>query len=269
MDTAILFKILQRRYKYRNPNNLSGLPGDLIYSRQEYTEARDYILHLQKLGIQYCFPTHPLYPTEFKRMKEAPLFFEYLGAPVWQSCDFLAVVGSREISPLTESWMKTHLTEFVVEQKTGIVSGGARGVDQLAHQIALRAEVPTIVVLPSGLLNLYPKNLETYRELLNEGKLCFFSEFEVNQKLHKSHFFFRNRSIAGFGKATLVTQATRRSGSLLTVHHSLEIGKQVITVPAHPELFGFCGNVDLQKDGAKFVFNFQELRDLWLGEVWV
>ncbi len=115
------------------------------------------------------------------------------GLPLWNDNRFLAVVGSREISPLTESWMKNHLPPFLRESGVGLVSGGARGVDQLAHQIALKCEAPTIVVLPSGLKNLYPRNLEDMRPHLGDGKLCLFSEFEIDQELRKSHFFFRNR----------------------------------------------------------------------------
>ena len=268
MEKAVLFKILQRRFKYRNPDNLTEIPLDLVYTRDEYLAALDYLLTLQQMQISYCHPEDPLYPAQFRRMKEPPLFFEYQGVPLWNENRFLAVVGSREISPLTESWMKNQLPEFLRQSGAGIVSGGARGVDQLAHQIALKCEAPTIVVLPSGLKNLYPRNLEDMRALLGDGKICLFSEFEIDQELRKSHFFFRNRSIAAFGGSTLVTQAEIKSGSLLTVHHTLDIGKQVLTIPSHPELIGFSGNLNLLQEGAVSIKDGRALIDFWIAEVW-
>jgi DNA processing protein len=268
MEKAILFKILQRRFKYRNPDNLTDIPSSLVYSRDEYLSAKEYISQLQELQISFCHPEDPLYPDDFRRMKEPPLFFEYQGAPVWRDSAFMAVVGSREISPLTEKWMKHQLPPFLQSSKAGIVSGGARGVDRLAHQIAIKCEAPTIVVLPSGLKNLYPRNLCDMRPLLSDGKLCLFSEFEIDEELRKSHFFFRNRSIAAFGKTTLVAQAEIKSGSLLTVHHALDIGKQVLTIPSHPELPGFGGNLFLLGDGAVSIKNSQALTDFWEAEVW-
>ena len=266
MQKAILFKILQRRFKYRNPDNLTEIPMDIKYSAEEFESASDYLRTLKRMQISFSHPEDTFYPEQFRRMKEPPLFFEYQGAPVWQDCQLLAVVGSREISPLTESWMKNHLPVFLNERRAGIVSGGARGVDQLAHQIAVKCEVPTIVVLPSGLKNLYPRNLSELRPLLSEGKLCLFSEFEIDEELRKSHFFFRNRSIAAFGMATLVTQATVKSGSWLTVHHTLDIGKQVLTIPAHPELLGFSGNLNLLQDGAVSISDSRSLIDFWIAE---
>ena len=266
MEKAILYKILQRRFKYRNPTHLTELPSNFIYSKEDYLSARQYILNLSLLQISFCHPEHQLYPRQLLRMKEPPLFFEYIGEALWMECPFLAVVGSREISPLTESWMKSNLPPFIQATGAGIVSGGARGVDQLAHQISIKEGAPTVFVLPSGLLHLYPDNLDKFKNLIATEKICFFSEFEINQKLNKSHFYFRNRTIAAFGNLTLVTQASLKSGSLLTVHHSLEIGRRVTTVPSHPEITAFAGNLKILQEGAERSIDFRELHVLWKEE---
>lgn len=266
MNQAILFKIIQRKYKFRNPQNLSEVPCNFIYTEDEYESAKKYIQTLESFNIKYSYPGKDDYPLKFSTMKEPPLFFEYMGEPLWQKLDFLSVVGSREIHSTTESWMKQHLSAFVNQLQVGIVSGGAKGVDQLAHLIAIKNQVPTIFVLPSGLQNLYPKSLEEIREHCMNQDVCFVSEFELHQKIHKSHFYFRNRLIASFGQLTLVTQASLKSGSLLTVHHCLEMGRPVLTVPAHPEMLGFDGNLKLLFDGAYSVRNFKDLLDFWKAE---
>jgi DNA processing protein len=268
MQNAIYFKIIQRRNKYRNPKNLLSVPEDLIYTELEYAEAQDYIMSLAKFNIKYTYPTHELYPKQLLKMKEPPLFLEYIGEPIWMSFPMISVVGSREIEALTHAWMRNHFGGFLqnCEDHVAVVSGGARGVDQLAHQIAIKNYRPTLFVLPSGLMDLYPKNLDEYKKFQSKVPLCFLSEFEITQQLHKSHFYFRNRIIAAMGQMTLVAQANQKSGSLLTVHHCLENGRPVLSIPAHPEMLGFAGNIKLLQDGAFLVSQAQDLLDFWKAE---
>ena len=269
MQQALYFKILQRRNRYRNSNNITELPLGLIYTQAEYEEAHSYLERLQLLQIQYTYPGHEFYPPAFLKMKEPPLFLEFMGRPLWLESEMLSVVGSREISDLTESWMKSHLPEFLNYnlQRIGIVSGGARGVDQTSHLIAIKNKKPTVFVLPSGLMDLYPKNLNAFREdYLSGSDICFLTEFETHQRIHKSHFYFRNRLIAALGKMTFVTQSSLKSGSLLTVHHCLEIGKPVLTIPSHPEMHGFGGNIKLMQEGAFMVSSYHDLLDFWMAE---
>lgn len=268
MEKAVLFKIIQRKLKFRNPQHLVFLPKEYIYTEAEYNSAKEYIQSLSRYNINYTFPEKEDYPKQFLKMKEPPLFLEYYGEPIWQKKELISVVGSREIHPLTERWMKQHLTEFIKLNDIGIVSGGARGVDQLSHLIAIKNNQDTIFVLPSGLLHLYPSSLESIKLDSMNKNICFVSEFEIHQKLHRSHFYFRNRLIAALGRITFVAQASLKSGSLLTVHHCLEIGKPVVTIPAHPEVLGFDGNLKLLFEGAYPIRNFVDLHDFWQAESW-
>lgn len=268
MEKAIFYKILQRRNWYRNPKNLISIPSDLIYTESEFREAHEYVLSLQKFGIRYTHPEHIFYPRSLLKMKEPPLFLEYIGEPLWMTYQLMSVVGSREIHSLTETWMKSNLGEFLqtIEPQVGIVSGGARGVDQLAHLIAMKNNKPTVFVLPSGLHELYPSQLEVFRQQITRTPMCFLTEFEMHQKIHKAHFYFRNRIIAALGSITLVAQASMKSGSLLTVHHCLEIGRPILTLPGHPEMHGFDGNIQLLRDGAFLIAHHRDLLDFWRAE---
>lgn len=247
---------------------MTELPKNFIYSEEEYNSAKEYILNLAGLNINYSHPEKDDYPTEFLKMKEPPLFFEYYGTAIWKQIDFISVVGSREINPVSESWMKQNIKEFLKLKNIGVVSGGARGIDQLSHLIAIKNNIPTIFVLPSGLKQLYPPSLEIFKRDYMNKNICFITEFENDQKIHKSHFYIRNRLIAALGKMTLVVQASLKSGSLLTVHHCLEMGKSVVTIPAHPEMIGFDGNLKLIYEGAYSVRNFEDLHDFWEAENW-
>ncbi len=268
MKQAPLFKVLQRQYKFRNPKHLLELPTHFTFTADELNSAEQYVAVLKDKNISCTYPGDENYPDVFYKMKEPPLFLEFRGLPFWKDKKFIAVVGSRQMSGLTEGWLKKHIPDFLRAAEIGIVSGGAAGVDQLAHSLAIKNRHPTIVVLPSGLENLYPPTLEKFLLPAYAPYLCFISEFELNQRIHKSHFYFRNRLIAALGELTLVAQASLKSGSLLTVHHCLEIGRPVITIPSHPEIIGFEGNLKLVSDGAFPVAHSQQLLDFWKAESW-
>jgi DNA processing protein len=199
-------------------------------------------------------------------MKEPPVFFEFKGEPFWRSHKLISVVGSRQIAELSKNWMKNQLSLFLQKNDIAVVSGGAIGIDQLAHLVAVKNKKPTIFVLPSGIENKYPNNLIEFEKAEFSPQTCFLSEFESNQRIHKSHFYFRNRLIAALGELTLIVQASLKSGSLLTVHHCLENGKPLLVIPSHPEIIGFEGNLKLIREGAYPITSEQDLLDFWNAE---
>jgi DNA processing protein len=267
MHEAVYFKIIQRRQRYRNPNALIAIPPDFTYTDEEFQAAQKYISSLQHKKVNFCHPGHEFYPSVFLKMAEPPLFLEFIGQPTWQTHPMISVVGAREIESSTERWMKYHLAEFLKKSPdTAIVSGGARGVDQLAHLVSLKEGNPTVVILPTGLNQIYPSELKNFTKVYSGKTLCFLSEFEQNQQISKTHFYFRNRLIAALGSFTLVTQASLKSGSMLTVHHCLQNGRPVVSVPAHPEMIGFGGNIKLLQEGAYIINSFGDLLDFWKAE---
>ena len=267
MNQEVLFKALHRHLKFRNPNHLLKIPSNFLPGPEQSQAAEKYLAGLYEKGISWTHPGHFHYPAQFLKMKEPPLFLEYKGEPFWQSHPCLAVVGARKIHTLSENWMNQQLGHYLKMQDVCIVSGGAYGVDQQAHLLSVKNEKPTIVIVPSGLIDLYPKNLTQVFKFLNPELVTFLSEFENHQVLHKSHFFYRNRLIAALGEMTLIIQAEIKSGSLLTVHHALENGRPVLTLPAHPSLTGFSGNIKLLQDGAYLISSSLDLLEFWNGEI--
>lgn len=268
MENAIIFKWLQRKLKYRNPDSLINIPSEYQIPSYERNEIRKYLEELHQQGIKFTYPSHIDYPTAFYTMKEPPLFIEYIGQPVWKCRSLISVVGSRKIHRITQQWISFELSTFINDSQASIVSGGAIGVDQTAHLAALKVKEPTVVILPSGLNQIYPSNLcQLKDEVLFQGG-CFLSEFELNQKVRKNFFYLRNRLIAALGRVTLILQATERSGTLLTVHHALEFGRPVVVVSGHSMIPEFSGNKKLIKEGAVMIQDKEELLDFWNAESW-
>ena len=268
MKNAIIFKWLQRKFKFRNPESIIIPPEGIEISTREQKEIVNYLEDLTANGIFWTYPSHTDYPLAFYKMKEPPMFIEYIGKPVWKEHSLFSVVGSRKIHRLTQQWISSELTSFVEQSRVSIVSGGAIGVDQASHVAALKAKRPTVVVLPSGLNQIYPSSLGQLKdEIIFQGG-CILSEFEFNQKVRKNYFFLRNRLIAAFGEITLITQATERSGTMLTVHHALEFGRPVIVVSGHSMIPEFSGNKKLIKEGAVFIQDKDDLLEFWHAESW-
>ena len=133
-----------------------------------------------------------------------------------------------------------------------IVSGLAQGIDAAAHRGALAAGAPTIAFLGHGIDHVYPAaNQELAQEIARRGALV--SEVPLGTPPHKALFPQRNRLISGISLGTLVVEAARQSGSLITARHAAEQGREVFALPGsiHNPLARGCHQ--LIREGAKLV----------------
>ncbi|MDG0816109.1 DNA-protecting protein DprA [Bdellovibrio sp. PAP01] len=210
-------------------------------------------------GVQFVVYGEELYPPSCYMMADPPLTLSFLGSPVWLMERSLSVVGSREPSYESLRWMEKELAAFCEQEQPLIVSGGARGVDQKAHAVALRKNCSTVVVLPSGLGEMYPDSLKEWIHPVLDGGGCLLSEYDYGQKMHKHLFHHRNRLIAALGAATLLVEARKRSGTLITANQAVQLGRSVWVVPGHPQDPHFGGSLDLLSEGAVMVRDAQDL----------
>jgi DNA processing protein len=163
----------------------------------------------------------------------------------------LAIVGSR--SP-TASGRETarDFAEFFARAGFTITSGLALGIDSASHEGALNAQGTTVAVCGTGLDIAYPrKNAALGRRICERGALV--SEFPPRTGPLAPHFPQRNRIISGLSFGTLVVEAARNSGSLITAQHALEQGREVFAIPGsiHNPLSRGCHK--LIREGAKLV----------------
>ena len=162
----------------------------------------------------------------------------------------IAFVGSRDADSYAKK-VVDYLVPPLVQQGWYIVSGGAVGVDTLAHQAALQQNGRTIAVLGSGILNPYPAlNKDLFDEIV-EQEGAVISSFPLHAFPQKQNFPARNRIIAGLSQGTVVVRAASKSGALITAQFSLEQGRHVFAVPGSifDELSQGCHKLLMQ--GAK------------------
>jgi len=182
------------------------------------------------------YPIHEIKKYAFpERMHEIPDPPEKLyirGRDIDPNTPCLAVVGARKYSEYGR-----RATEQLIRGLSGtdiyIVSGLALGIDAIAHESALRANLKTIAVPGSGLDDsvLYPRsNFSLAQAILNEGGTLV-SEFPSDTRAAPWCFPQRNRIMAGLATAVLVIECETRSGTLITARLATDYNRDVLTVP--------------------------------------
>ena len=163
----------------------------------------------------------------------------------------IAIVGSRHCTPGGAQNAYDFSAQLAAAGFT-ITSGMAVGIDSAAHRGALDHGGKTIAVTGTGVDLTYPRqNQELARDILRQGLIV--SEFTLGTRARPANFPQRNRIISGLSLATLVVEAARRSGSLITARLAAEQGREVLALPGsiHNPQSGGCHQ--LIRDGAAIV----------------
>ncbi len=212
-------------------------------------------------GIQFTRYGDLNYPLHFYQLLDPPLILSYQGSVCWNGRQCLSVVGSRDPIPSSVEWMRTEFYSFLknLNAKICIVSGGARGIDDLSHRIALLTEHPTVLFMPAGLAKPYPSNQESLHRQICESGGAVISEYDTNLSMKKVMFSHRNRLIAAMNQFLLIVEARKRSGTLMTSNYSLAMGKTVCVVPGHPLQSAFQGSLEILIHGGLVVRNQADL----------
>ena len=176
--------------------------------------------------------------------------------------DGLAVVGTRIPDPAALKWSRS-VIHGLRGTKRIIVSGFAMGVDGMAHEAALEAELPTVAVLGTPLDRDYPARHWGLRQRLLEQGGMLWSEFEPGTEILPHHFALRNRWIAALARATWVVQAPEESGALVTAEWAQALGRDIYVTPAAPWEVKHRGNHGLLSAGATPIQGVEDLAHTW------
>ncbi len=197
----------------------------------------------------------------FQALPKPPKRLFIRGAfPTDQHLVFLTVVGARDYSSYGKE-----ACEMLIKGLRGypivIVSGLALGIDTIAHEAAIDAGLTTIAFPGSGLDDsiIYPRVNRKLAEKILYANGCLLSEFENNQKTNDWLFPARNRLLAGISQATLIIEATHKSGSRITTKFATEYNRDVLAVPGSIFSTNSEAPNELIRMGATPITNSEEL----------
>ncbi len=201
---------------------------------------------LAAMGARLVAMGEPDYPKALRSIHSPPPLIAVLGDISVFSRPMVAVIGSRNASAAGLAF-----TERVVRDLAAagfvIASGLARGVDSRAHQASVG--MGTVAALAGGLDRIYPpEHVGLAQDICGRGALI--SEMPLGWEPRGRDFPRRNRIVAGLALGTLVIEASRGSGSLITAKYAADEGREIFAVPGSPLDPRAEGTNQLLRDGA-------------------
>lgn len=223
-------------------------------------------IELCKRILDYCRRTNvsimtcddTIYPERLRSIHAKPILLYYKGKiPQIDDSVLVAVVGTRSCTQYGEK----SAYKFGAELAQGgaiVVSGMALGIDAYAARGALSVKGHTIAVLGCGIDTAYPpQNKDLMQQIMMTGTVI--TEYAPGTQPSGKNFPVRNRIISGLCQATLVVEADRHSGALITAGRAMSQGRDVFAVPGRIGEQASEGTNDLIRNGAKIALSGKDI----------
>jgi DNA processing protein len=184
----------------------------------------------EELGARFVVPGDGEYlPSLFDLQADPPIGLWVRGGSLLDLTQAVSVVGARNCSKLGNE-MAHAIGAGLGSAGMCVVSGAARGIDAAGHRGALAVGGTSIAVLASGLDTPYPKGSAQLLARI-EASGAVISEYAPGVEAEPFRFPARNRLVATLGQALVVVEGAAHSGSMISVDHALDLGRDVYAVP--------------------------------------
>jgi len=239
-----------------------------FFQSRSLVQATQDLSYLEKNKITLLLRHDPQFPESLLNLYTPPLALYAKGdLSLLQAPLSIAIIGSRNPTVAGEKHAKL-FSQSLSSVGITIVSGLADGIDGKSHWGSINELGSTIGVLGTGIDICYPRVNQKIFDLMAQKGLLL-SEFNLGDKPLPYHFPQRNRLISGLSQGVLVIEARKKSGSLITVNHALEQGKNVYVIPGDIGTCNWAGGNQLLKEGAKLVTDPRDiLEDYVLFDQW-
>ena len=226
------------------------------------------IKYMEEINIRVVTYYDKDYPKQLKNLYDAPIAIYAIGnCKILNRKNKIAVIGARKASNYGIN-IARQIGSFLSKNNIHTISGLALGIDVNSHLGVLKensvnsTSARAIAVIGNGLDNIYPyNNQEIAKRIINNGG-CIISEYIVGTKPLKNNFPARNRLISALADKLVVVEAeNEKSGTMITVDFSLELGKEIYVVPGNINNKMSVGTNRLIKDGAKIITEFNDIID--------
>lgn len=234
---------------------------DDIFAAIKNKEAithQDIINAKNSISCNYITLLDEKYPKQLKNIFKPPFVLFYYGdINLISNMNYnLAIVGSRDCKE--NNAILTAKIILELKNKYVIVSGLAKGIDSIAHKSSIDNNGKTVAVLGCGIDYVYPKNNRQIYENLKKDHLLI-SEYPNDLSPKPEYFPFRNRIIAGLCWGVLIPEVKVNSGTITTIGHALNQGKEVFVFPQ--EIGNGTYNNHLISEGAILVESAEDIND--------
>jgi DNA processing protein len=240
----------------------TSIPHSIVDRFIEFREKLDLnteMLRVEKGLIKVITLEDKSYPINLSKIHNPPPVLYVKGRLLPQDSLALAVVGTRKVTAYGQE-VTEKLVGGLVERGFTIVSGLARGVDSLAHRIALGNRGRTIAILGNGLDRVYPPEHRALAEkIVNTDQGALISQVPLDIAPLKGNFPSRNRLISGLCLGTLVIEGASKSGTQITSEYSQQQGRPVFAVPGPITSSLSDGPAELIKNGARLVTKVEDI----------
>lgn len=251
-------------------------------SRYEYPDAAKDLYEFERLGGRLLYPGCEEWPGEivdsafafaasgtsehvrsYQEDAVAPHCLWVLGEGNLRAlcAQAVAIVGTRAASTYGTEVTRMFVADLVANHWT-IISGGALGIDAVAHQEAIHQGKPTIVVSAAGADVCYPSAHRVLFQRIQERGLII-SEYPPGSRPYRHRFLTRNRLVAALSQGTVVVEAAWRSGALNTLSWATGLGKVAMAVPGPVTNMNSLGcHSRIKNQEANLVCSGEEVRAL-------
>ena len=247
---------------------LERIPGigakwaEVISQWESHCDLKGELKRVERAGAEILTEDDDDYPPLLREIHDPPICLYLYGyrKALRESGGSLAFVGSRHTTAYGVR-MADALVSAAAYAGWPVISGLARGIDTVAHEVTLRSRGVTVAVVGSGLATLYPQeNIGLARRIAESGGAVI-TEFPMLFPPDRRAFPMRNRIISGMSQGTVVVEAGLQSGSLITASAALEQNRQVFAVPGPADVPQSRGCHLLIKEGAKLVESFADIAE--------
>jgi len=237
---------------------LASAEIDFLREKAQPEAMHDMMVAMQKHDTGIIGMDDPGYPDALRMIHDPPALLFYRGNLDCLMGKCIAIVGTRKAATNTLEATKKIACDLSNAGVT-IISGLAMGIDTAAHLGCLDGASPTAALLGCGLDVDYPATNHELKERIVAAGGVLLSEYPPGTPGIPWHFPIRNRMIAGLARAVVMMEAQIRSGSMTTVNHALEQGKDVYAYPGNIGSEWAEGAHQLLREGASY---FASARDI-------
>ena len=219
-------------YRLRNSSELLSLLSPAEQKRAKasgLSDAERIADYCDKTGTKVVCYGDGIYPEKLVDTTIPPVLLYVNGDVGVLNTVCIAGVGSRLPTQYARDAVR-FLCEPLAAAGITLVSGLAAGTDTEVHKAALRVQGKTIAVLGTGIDETYPKRHTDIRGII-ERNGAVVSEYPPFTRGAPYMFALRNRIISGLGKAVIIFEAAKRSGTMITAGWALDDGREVFAVP--------------------------------------